>query len=98
MSEEIQKKFDNYIEAYTQLNIDDKKNEIINKLKKMISNIMYINQNIGRTHELLINKELLDLNNIPVSEKDFLEGIFVYINTLDDELSDLLNYLILNQD
>lgn len=56
--------------------------------------ISIINRNLGREHELLINRELIDLKEIPLIEKDFLEGIFVYIHTLDDEVSDLLNYLI----
>ena len=97
MDNEIQESFDQYIEAYTNLSIDDKKKEIIEKLRSMISNYMLINQNLGREHELLINKELIDLKEIPLTEKDFLEGIFVYIHTLDDEVSDLINYLIKGQ-
>lgn len=94
MENNIQEKFDKYIEAYTKLSIDDKKKEIIEKLRSMISNYEIVNRNLGRGHELLINRELVDLKEIPLTEKDFLEGIFVYIHTLDDEVSDLLNYLI----
>ena len=90
----IQEKFDKYIEAYTKLSIDDKKKEVIEKLRNMISNYELINRTLGREHELLINRELIDLKEIPLTEKDFLEGIFVYIHTLDDEVSDLLNFLI----
>ncbi|MBR2708493.1 MAG: hypothetical protein IKE90_03560 [Bacilli bacterium] len=94
MKNNLQEKFDKYIEAYTKLSIDDKKKEIIEKLRSMITNYMLVNNNLGRNHELLINRELIDLKEIPLTEKDFLEGIFVYIHTLDDEVSDLLNYLI----
>ena len=94
MENNIQEKFDKYIEAYTKLSIDDKKKEIIEKLRSMISNYEIVNRNLGRGHELLINRELVDLKEIPLTEKDFLEGIFVYIHTLDDEVSDLLNFLI----
>lgn len=93
----IQEKFDKYIEAYTKLSIDDKKKEIIEKLRNMISNYELINRKLGREHELLINRELIDLKEIPLTEKDFLEGIFVYIHTLDDEVSELLSYLLKNR-
>lgn len=93
----LQKKFDDYIEAYTKLSIDDKKKEVIEKLRSMITNYELINRSLGREHELLINRELIDLKEIPLTEKDFLEGIFVYIHTLDDEVSELLNYLLKNR-
>lgn len=92
----LQEKFDKYIEAYTKLSIDDKKKEVIEKLRNMISNYELINRKLGREHELLINRELIDLKEIPLTEKDFLEGIFVYIHTLDDEVSELLSYLLKN--
>ena len=97
MSNNIQEKFDKYIEAYTKLSIDDKKKEVIEKLRNMISNYELINRKLGREHELLINRELIDLKEIPLTEKDFLEGIFVYIHTLDDEVSELLSYLLNNK-
>ena len=62
----------------------------------MITNYELINRTLGREHELLINRELIDLKEIPLTEKDFLEGIFVYIHTLDDEVSELLSYLLKN--
>ena len=49
------------------------------------------NQKLNRTHEPLLNRELVDLNNIPISEKDFLEGIFVFTKSVDESLKDLLN-------
>lgn len=93
---ELQEKFDNFIEAYTRLNTGDKRKEIIEKLRGMITNVMMINQELGRDYNLLINKELIDLNNDFLMEKDFLEGIFVYIHTLDDGINDLFDYLIKN--
>lgn len=91
---EMQKSFDAYIEAYTKLDEKDKKEEIIKKLREMISNYALINNKLNRTHDLLINKELADLKEVPLTEKDFLEGIFVYIHTLEDEVSDILNHLM----
>lgn len=90
----VQKSFDSYINAYTKLSEKDKKEEIVKKLREMISNYALVNQRIGRSHELLINKELSDLKNEPLNEDDYLEGVFVYIHTLEDEVSDIINYFM----
>ena len=58
---------------------------------------MFLNQELDREHELLINRELIDLKEVPLTKKRFLERIFVYIHTLDDEVSNLINYLLNNK-
>lgn len=68
--------------------------KVIKKLRKMISNYELINRKLGREHELLINRELIDLKEIPLTGKDSLEGISLYIHTLDDEVSELLRFLL----
>lgn len=90
----LQKAFDEYIEAYTKLSISDKKKEFIEKLRDIISGIGQVNQKLGRNHDLLINRELVDLKSDETSEKDFLEGAFVYIHTIEDSIFDLLDYLL----
>ncbi|MBR2840359.1 MAG: hypothetical protein IKF01_00645 [Bacilli bacterium] len=90
----VQDSFDKYIDAYTKLSEVDKKKEIINKLRDLISNYALIGNKLNISHDLLINKELADLNNDPLNEKDFLEGVFVYIHTLEDEVSDIIKHLM----
>ena len=87
----VQEKFDNMVEAFTKLDANTMKQEIIKGQKEVLSDIVLINQKLNRTHEPLINKELADLNIIPISEKDFLEGIFVFTKSVDESLKDLLN-------
>ena len=87
----IQEKFDNMVAAFTKLDTNTMKEEIIKGQKEVLSDIVLINQKLNRTHEPLLNKELTDLNNIPISEKDFLEGIFVFTKSVDESLKDLLN-------
>lgn len=86
----VQEKFDNMVEAFTKLDLNTMKEEIIKGQKEVLSDIALINQRLNRTHEPLLNKELVDLNNIPISEKDFLEGIFVFTKSVDESLKDLL--------
>ena len=73
---ELQKSFDEYIEAYTKLSFSDKKKELIEKLRDVISGIIQVNQRLGRNHELLINRKLVDLKSEETSEKDFFRGDF----------------------
>lgn len=87
----VQEKFDNMVEAFTKLDTNTMKEEIIKGQKEVLSDIALINQRLNRTHEPLLNRELVDLNNIPISEKDFLEGIFVFTKSVDESLKDLLN-------
>lgn len=87
----VQEKFDNMVEAFTKLDTNTMKEEIIKGQKEVLSDIALINQSLNRTHEPLLNRELVDLNNIPISEKDFLEGIFVFTKSVDESLKDLLN-------
>lgn len=91
---ELQKSFDEYIEAYTKLSTSDKKKELIEKLRGIISGIAQVNQQIGRNHELLINRELVDLKTDEITEDDFLEGAFVYVHTMEDMVFDLLEHLL----
>ena len=86
----VQEKFDNMVEAFTKLDLNTMKEEIIKGQKEVLSDIALINQRLNRTHEPLLNKELVDLKNIPISEKDFLEGIFVFTKSVDESLKDLL--------
>lgn len=46
--------------------------------------------------ELLINREILDLNKEPVSEDDYLEGLFAHINMLEDIIGKALINTIKN--
>ena len=97
MNNDIQNKFDNMVEAFTKLDTDTMKKEIIEGQKKILSNIILMNQKLGINNELLLNKELADLNNIPISEKDFLEGIFVFTKSVDESLNNLFNYISVSQ-
>ena len=74
--------FDDYIECYKKLSIDEKRSKIIEEFKDLIVVSEKICSDMGIQHDLLINKEILDLKNNPLSEDDYLEALFVYVNTL----------------
>ncbi len=94
MEKELENSYNEYISKYTQLNIEQKRSEIIEKLKHIIVLFQQISAIKGLNNDLLVNKELLDLNKENVSEDDFLEGIFVYINMLEDIIGKTMENLI----
>lgn len=72
--------YDDYIEKYKKLNIYEKREEILEKKRGIIQ----VLGNFSNINEMLINREIIDLNKSVVDEDDYLEGIFVYLNILED--------------
>lgn len=74
--------FDKIMEEFVKLNIDLKRNKIIDEIKFLIayqSKLCMLNQS---NFELMYNKEIGDLKSGNVSEKDFLEALYAYLYIL----------------
>lgn len=85
--------FNNFIEEYKKLPIEEKRNELVLIHKELIALFADLCETIGAKKDLLLNKEILDLNKEPVSEDDYLEALFVYINMLKEKISDYFEKL-----
>lgn len=92
-----QEQFDEFIEAYTKLPRKRQQEEILKKLKNIVAITMMVGERFEINQEILLNKELLDLKTDNVSEKDFYEGVFVYINSLEESLCALLENIMDNK-
>lgn len=90
---EQEKVFNDYIDKYKELTLFEKREEIINKFKELIAVSQKVSIDLGDNSELLLNRELLDLNKEEVNEEDYLEAIFVYLNTLEDLIGKSFNKL-----
>lgn len=84
------KEFDSYIEKYKKLKLEDKRSIIEKEFKETISLLDRINELAGIKSEVLINRELVDLNKEISSEDDFLEGVLVYITSIQELIAQLL--------
>lgn len=80
--------FNEFIEEYKKLSIEEKRKEIISAQKELIALFSNLCESVGANNKLLLNKEILDLNKEPVSETDYLEALFVYINMLKEQIGD----------
>ena len=85
------KDFDNYVEEFKKLSLDEKKKLTIEEFKKIIVLFEKLNQENNNDTEVLFNREILDLNKTNSTEDDYVEAVFVYINTMQELIG---NYLI----
>ena len=72
--------YNEYIEKYKQLTIYEKREEILEKVRSMLD----VLGGFTNINEELINREIVDLKQTEIKEDDYLEGLFVYLNILED--------------
>lgn len=78
--------YNDYIEKYKDLNEYEKREEILEKVRDMLE----VLGRFSSSNDDLINREIIDLKQPLVSEADYLEGLFVYLNILEDLLANLI--------
>ncbi len=74
-----QKNFDLFMQKYTELSNEEKRENIINELKFLLEINSQLCETVNAPFDVMYNKEMGDLKNEKVSEKDFLEAVFAYI-------------------
>lgn len=78
--------FDKYVELYKQLSLNDKRKIALKEIKELLGFFSEINRDNGNS--MLYNREILDAEKEDVSEDDFAEAVFVYINSLKELIGD----------
>lgn len=89
---EIQKEaFSSLIEYYKVLPLETKRKEVISEIEELISSYSKVCISLGITPNILLNKEMLNVNKQDLSESDFLNSLYAYINALQEISSEVLN-------
>ena len=88
--EEVNIAFNNYIEEVKKLDIDGKRDELINSIKQLIVVFESFAENDEIELNFLRNREILDLNNNLVSEDDFIEAALVYLEVAKNIIGEYL--------
>lgn len=83
--------YNSYINAFVNLDTDDKREEVVNKLKELIATLELIAKKLNDAQPVLLNREMIDLNQEEVSEDDYLEAVFAYLISLEDLIGRTLN-------
>ncbi len=81
--EDVRKKFDELVEAYSELNIDSKKEELKRKVMELIGELNLLN---GKDDLLL--SSTLDSNT---DDDKYYTDLFMLINSLENEIGKTLN-------
>ncbi len=84
MENQNNKEFNNLVEAYKKLTTKEKQDEIIKLFKENIAVWEKLNNDINNKHNLLLNREIIDVNKDNATLDDFLEAVFVYLHMLSD--------------
>ena len=81
--EDVRKKFDELVEAYSELNIDSKKEELKRKVMELIGELNLLN---GKDDLLL--SSTLDSDS---DDDKYYTDLFMLINSLENEIGKTLN-------
>ena len=85
------KEFNEYVENYKKLPLQEKKNIVNEEVKKLMAFIEKAKSDLNINDEILYNREILDLNSDNVNDEDFVEAMFVYIYAIQESLGKYFN-------
>ncbi len=90
----MQEDFNKYMLSFKSRSLKDKQNIVIEQLKMLaiLTNSMCKELNVD--NEILLNRELIDINKDNYTEDDFAEALIVYINSIQNSLCDYCNKLV----
>lgn len=83
--------FNEYVEKYKTLPLQEKKNIVNQEMKELLAFIDKAKKDININDEILFNREILDLNSDNVSDEDFVEAMFVYTHAIQESLGKYFN-------
>lgn len=78
--------FEQVVNDYKKLDLNKKRTKLIDELKVMIAVLEKICIDNKIEYREIKSKEILDLNKDNVSEEDYLEALFVYVEYLKEVL------------
>lgn len=87
----LNKAFNDYLNEFKKLSVNDKRSEIIDNLKEFIAIFDSLASREGIKINYLKSNEIKDLYDENVSEDDFLEGVFVYFEVAKSILGQYLS-------
>lgn len=85
--------FNEYMEFFKSQSLKEKQNIVIEQLKLLMGLTNNMCKELDVNNEILLNKEVTDLNKDNYTEDDFAEALIVYINSIQNSLCDFSNKL-----
>lgn len=88
-----EEKFNNYVETFKKLPLSKKKELTILEAKKTLAFTELVKNSVGAKKEMKLNKEVLDVSNGEITDDDFTEAMFVYLNSIRETVAITFNEL-----
>lgn len=82
--------FSEYMDAFKELDISEKRIEIINSIKEVSALLVKLANDDGISLNYLNSKEILNFKNGREIEEEFLEALLVYIENFKEMLGQYL--------
>ena len=89
----MQEDFNEYMEFFKSQPLKEKQSIVIEQLKMLMGLTNTMCKELNVDNEMLLNKEITDLNKDNYTEDDFAEALIVYINSIQNSLCDFSNRL-----
>lgn len=91
MEFENNEQFDECVEKFKVLKLKDKRKICENDLKEIMAILQQLNEVNNNKTKVLFNREITDINKEECSEDDFVEAMFVYINSIKELLASYID-------
>ena len=84
-----QEVFTSFMEEFKKLDISQKQDEVMDKLKKILAYLTVYANNNEISYSLIKSSELEDLGNNPTSD-DYYEAMMVYLENIDELMGSII--------
>ena len=83
--------FKEYVQAFKELDITDKRIELLNSVKEISALIEYLASQEGMQLSFLKSREILDMKSGQEREDDYLEALLLYVENSKNLLGQYLD-------
>lgn len=90
---ENKESFNEYMEFFKTQTLKEKQSIIVDQMKTLAGFTNNLCEEVGAKSEMILNRELIDLNKENYTEDDFAEAVIVLVNSIQNSICDLSNTL-----
>ena len=85
--------FNEYIEKYKNLSLEEKKENVEKEFQELLTVMDALCKRHGKNPKILYNREIEDLKKSYAPQDDFVEAMFVYVHSVKELFASLMDVL-----
>ena len=85
--------FNEYIEKYKNLSLEEKKENVEKEFQELLTVMDALCKRYGKNPKILYNREIEDLKKSYATQDDFVEAMFVYVHSVKELFASLMDVL-----